>query len=153
MKQIQLSQNKVALIDDEDFEWLNQWKWTANKMRNKWYATRRTESREYIYMHRLILGITDPNIRGDHKDGDGLNNRRYNLRISTPAQNASNRGKNVNNKTGYKGVRYQADGYYIAEINKKYLGCFHSPEDAARAYDKAAKQYHGEFAYLNFPDS
>lgn len=154
MKEIQLTQGKVALVDDEDFDYLNQWKWHFSKG----YAARhkpRTEGHALIFMHCVIM--QSPRDKDtDHINGDRLDNRRKNLRICTRAQNIQNRGATIKNACGYKGVCFdKSRNKWSAEINtnKKriHLGRFDTPEDAARAYDAAARRLHGEFARLNFP--
>jgi hypothetical protein len=157
MKEIQLTQGKVALVSDRCFEYINQWKWHAH-FGDVWYAERNEGKwpfQKKIKMHRVIMGITDSDIKIDHIDGNGLNNQDENLRVCTHAQNLRNRKKPSNNTSGWKGVclignKYQAQ--ITAEGKVIYLGSFLTPEDAARAYDKAAKKYHKEFAYLNFPE-
>src|ERR1043165_3940616 len=90
----------------------------------------------------------------DHIDGNGLNNRRSNLRLATYAQSSMNRGRNIKNSSGYKGVDLK-DGKWRAEIQvsrkKVYLGRFSTPEEAYAAYCEAAKKYHGEFANFGGP--
>jgi hypothetical protein len=157
-KQIPLSQGKFAIVDDADYEWLNQWKWTADKSASSdtWYA-RRGEgrpSRKKSHMHRVIMNAPD-GMEVDHVNGDGLDNRRENLRICTRAQNAHNTGIHPRNTTGFKGVSRTRQGF-VAQmvINGKhiYIGTFKSPEEAAKAWDESAKKNHGEFARLNFQE-
>jgi hypothetical protein len=160
MKLIPLSQGLYAQVDDQDFEWLSKWKWSAVLKHNVWYAVRRPEKhgrRRTVYMHREIMGFPDGK-HIDHIDRDGLNNRRSNLRICSAAQNQRNRGKQVNNAAGHKGVSWNwQKRKWEARINargkRKFLGYFDSPEEAAFAYDRAAVQYYGEFAKLNFPNT
>jgi hypothetical protein len=100
-------------------------------------------------MHRVILGCPDI-LSVDHKDGDGLNNRRENLRLATQSQNMHNQRINRANKTGFKGVSlHKVSGKWIAQIGLKgktnYLGLFASPEEAHAAYCRASDQYHGDF--------
>lgn len=155
MKEIQLSQGKVALVNDEDFEWLNQWKWCAAKRGQTFYATRLAPGRKgAIHMHQLLVG--NGTQRVDHKDGNGLNNQRLNLRPATHQQNMFNQRTYKNNTSGYKGVTWQKDcGKWRAQIGmdgkKQYLGLFTNPEDAACAYDAKASELFGKFARLNFP--
>lgn len=156
MRMIPLTQGKFATVDDQDYDWLMQWKWCAyhDKKSNTWYATARIDvTRRMMPMHRLIMKAPD-GVEVDHKDRNGLHNWRDNLRECTSAQNKLNRGPFKTNTVGYKGV-YRLYGKYRAKIgiNKKqiHLGTFGTPEEAARAYDAAAKRLHGEFAYLNFP--
>jgi hypothetical protein len=156
MREIKLTQDKVALVDDEDFEYLNQWKWHAHKDGNNYYVERiirlpRGLKYQYVSMHRLIMN-TPKGMQTDHKDHDGLNNQKSNLRICTRSQNQMNR-KAIEATSKYKGVWYENGKIRSAiTINKEqvYLGYFNSEKDAAIAYDIAAKKYYGEFAYLNF---
>jgi len=109
-------------------------------------------------MHRQILGLTDSKIQGKHKNLNGLDNQRHNLRPATNSQNHANQGLRRNNKSGYKGVsackgRPQTPWVGMICVNYKsiVLGRFKTAEEAARAYDVAARKYFGEFARLNFP--
>lgn len=159
MKEIPLTQGKVALVSDHRYEWAMQWKWHAFFNGWKWYAVRKegTLFRKSFYMHRELMGITDPAVEVDHRDNDGLNNTDENLRVCTSSQNKFNRGKQSNNHSGYKGVSWiGSKKKYRARImiqGKDHLvGYFDDAITAARAYDRAAKQYHGDYAYLNFPE-
>src|SRR5689334_17780885 len=117
-KIIKLTQGKIALVDDEDFDFLNKWKWHANSngRKNIFYA-KRLDSNKIVSMHRVILSITDPKIIVDHKDGDGLNNQRSNLRIATPSQNNANRRPMGSSK--YLGVYYhKSSKKWKAQIGK-----------------------------------
>ena len=164
IKLIPLTKGKFAIVDAEDFEWLNQWKWYVVECDNKFYAARnewisgieRSKATKRIYMHRQILQVKK-GLEIDHVDGDSLNNCRFNLRLSTRSQNAANRGKQSNNKSGFKGVVLLKDQprnkkyLSIIRVNQKNisLGVFLTKEEAALAYNEAAKQYFGEFANFN----
>lgn len=159
MKEIKLNQWKknrpglVALVDDEDFESLNQYKWHAHKNKKSGYYAVRATPNGAIKMHRQILGLTDPKIFGEHGDRNGLNNQRNNLRIATNAQNCANTKANKNGtKSGYKGVN-NYKGKWIAKIgvhgSRLYLGSFDSKIKAAEAYNTAALLFFGKFARLN----
>jgi hypothetical protein len=158
MKQIPLTKGQIALVDDEDFEYLNQFKWCAVKARDTYYAIRSGYDKgrkPQIKMHRFISELADSNILCDHKDGNGLNNQKHNLRVSNKSQNGMNRGPQKNGTSKYKGVSWFAKANkWMAKItiNKKqmYIGCFNDIEDAAKAYDEKAKEIFGEFAWLNF---
>ena len=111
MKEIQLTQGKVALVDDEDYEYLNQWKWYANEWKGgKLYAVRNVrKNKQYIgyeSMHRLLSSNKDKKLVTDHINGNTLDNRKSNLRICTISENTKNRQIQKNNKSGFKGVRY-----------------------------------------------
>lgn len=158
MKRIPLTQRKFALVDDEDFEWLNRWKWFARETRELWYAGRfefENKKRKQIHMHRLIMK-TPSYLDVDHIDRNGLNNQKYNLRNCTRSQNQKNRKKQDNNTSGFMGVSWdKSRNKYKAKIklNGKTinLGRFQQALDAAKVYDQAAIKYHKEFATLNFP--
>jgi hypothetical protein len=155
MIEIPLSRGLVARIDDEDYALVSRHKWYAVKPYDTFYAATRIPDengrRVYVYMHRLILGLTDRHDQADHEDGDGLNNTRLNLRPCNNTQNSANKGRYKRNKSGFKGVSWHKGcGKWRAQIcvnrKKKYLGLFDAPEDAHAAYSKAAKELHGEFA-------
>ena len=142
----------IALVDDEDYEYINEWSWYAHRSDNMFYAVSRTKG-EYVFMHRIILGVSS-GVTIDHKDRDGLNNQKSNLRICSNAQNQQN--KIGWGKSGYKGVylvRYKENISYRAtiQVNKKqiHLGYFKTSEAAAIAYNNAALKYFGRFARIN----
>ena len=157
MKEIQLTQGKVALVDDDMYEYLNQWKWQVNKNGNKFYAITTLHINgkcKTTFMHRLISNNKNTKMHTDHINGDGLDNRKINLRICTHSQNLMNRGPQANNKTGYKGVSYDKNlNKFRATISingiNKNLGSYINLIDAARTYNAAALKYYGEFAKLN----
>jgi hypothetical protein len=155
MKEIELTQGKVAIVDDDDYEWLNQWKWHFH---NGYAVRTECEKRKFktISMHAQILGWSF-GVDVDHLDLNKLNNTRSNLRKCTHSQNQHNRSKYANNISGYKGVfwhKHEKKWQAAIKANGKiiYLGYYADAQDAARAYDAAALKYHGEFARLNFQD-
>jgi len=153
---------KIVLIDDEDYDLIKLYTWRANYVRGKFYAItticRHKQKPLTIKMHRLILGLTDPKIFVDHKDQDGLNNKRGNIRIATHAENNRNVKHTKRSVTGYKGVslytKDQMAGWYAVVLRKDrknyFGGYFKDPIEAAKKYDELAKIHHGEFAHLNF---
>jgi hypothetical protein len=153
-KLIPLSRGKVAIVDADDFVRLNKHKWYANRSPRTYYA-RGTINRKGARMHRQIL-TAPPHLVVDHINRNGLDNRKQNLRICTKLQNQHNRRPGRNGSSKYKGVRWsKRDKKFRAGItcNKKtyYLGMFDDEIDAAKAYDKKARELFGEYAYLNFP--
>ena len=159
MKEIPLTQGTFAIVDDEDYEWLNKYKWFLSISCSSAYATRsarREEGRQHtIFMHREILQC-DRGFVIDHKNGNHLDNRRSNLRVATRSQNAANAKKRRTGSSRYKGVAwYKPRKQWISQITRKGLssviGFFDDEIDAAKAYDAAALEEYGEFARPNFP--
>lgn len=154
-----LTQGRVALVDAEDYPHLRRWSWQWLSNDRCGYAVRqiRVNGRAItIYLHRQLLAAR-PGELVDHADGDGLNNQRFNLRLSTPTQNGANRAAPAR-AIPYRGVyRDKRRRNFFAAIsveNRCYrLGTFTTMEAAARAYDRAARQAFGRFARLNFPDA
>ena len=159
MREIALTQGKIAIVDDEDHEGLVCFPWVASLKRDRYYAQRTVgprRDRHTIAMHRVIVGAI-PGELVDHRDGNTLDNRRLNLRKCTPTQNQWNRHR-IWSKSGLKGVHRVDRGCnlkrpWAAEIciNGKnvHLGYFAFPEEAAIAYNRAAMIYFGEFANIN----
>jgi hypothetical protein len=150
MKEIELTQGKVAVIDDEDAESVSQRKWFYYNG----YAWAKFNGKA-VSLHRFIMNAL-PGELVDHADLDRLNCQRSNLRHCSYQQNRANARRNKVNKTGFKGVyptRRKQKPFRAAikfSGNTIYLGCFGTPEEAARAYDEKAKELFGEFARTNF---
>lgn len=152
-QKISLTRDKFAIVDDEDYEELNKYKWFCS---DKGYARRtgRINKRNVtIYMHLEIMCPPD-GYEVDHKDLDRLNNVRSNLRICSVSENSRNKGVRRNNTSGYKGVHCRRDTKkWVARIGingiRLYLGEFNSAIDAASAYNLKAVELHKEFAILN----
>lgn len=154
---------RVALVDDEDYELVSQYRWYlyegrprgAGRRSGPYALTRIWDGRkcQRLLMHTLIMGRKGI----DHRDHNGLNNQRYNLRPATPGQNARNSRTRVTPKSSrYKGVCLLESGlwraYIHADHKRRNLGDFVSEEEAAYAYDAAARELHGEFACPNFSE-
>lgn len=159
MRTIPLTRGHVALVDDEDFEALSQFKWGARRKDHLVYAVRKVRAGPYrqrdVLMHREILAAP----RGtdvDHINGNGCDNRRANLRAATREQNARNSRARTDGTSRFRGVSwYRPLERWRAALRGGgktiHVGYFHNEEEAARAYDDAARQHHGAFASLNFP--
>lgn len=162
-KEIKLTNSeKVVSVDDEDYEWLNQYEWFADK---DFYAKRKkvdSDGREWpsqIYMHRQILGLKKGNkLQVDHINQIKQDNHRLNLRTCTCAENMRNKSKLDGDFTSkYKGVLWSKDelawrAYIMLDLKFYSLGYFNDEATAAKAYDQAARYFHKEFASLNFPE-
>lgn len=164
MKTISLTQGKVALVDDNDFDRINAHKWQAVRGGRRWYAIRSSPKdsngkRKTIQMHRAVLDAS-PGVQVDHINHDSLLNIRENLRICTNTQNQYNRRKRLNGSSQFKGVihrKYPWGSRWRALIRVsgqlKHLGTCATEAAAAEMYDAAARRFFGPFAALNFPMS
>jgi len=153
MRSILLTQGYKVLVDDEDYEELSKYQWTYDSSTG--YAKRR-DGAETIRMHRYILNAPR-HLETDHKDGNGLNNSRSNLRLCTHTQNAMNRISRPGSSSIYKGVGWDKtrNKWVCRIVVEQYtynLGRYESEIQAAVFYDIAAVHFFGEFARLNFPE-
>jgi len=159
MKEIPLTQGKVALVDDEDYDRLmamGKWQFGKEYAIKTLYFGRDGNGKQIkktVLMHRIILNANDGDFV-DHKKGSRLNNQKENLRICTHANNMMNRKLHSNNSTGYKGVYIQKKtGMFYASISvggkQTHLGTFNTTIEAAKKYNEAAIYHYGEFASLN----
>lgn len=154
--QVILIKNHKILVDEEDFKKVSAYTWTITRGKYTSYAIA-TINGKTTSMHSLILNTSEGFV-SDHIDGNGLNNQKKNLRQATHSQNASNRqGPNRNNKSsGLRGVypiykNKKFTGYWKAKLGSAYLGYFSTPEEAAAAYNKAAREKYKDFSgKLNF---
>lgn len=157
MKKIPLTRGLSATVDDKDFSELNRHKWYAmwSKCTKSFYAVRkspRSDGHKTIIMARVILGLTDRNIKGDHINHDTLDNRRANLRPATASQNTQNRkGAQSNSATGELGVfPYIKTGKFQVQIRAngkvRHIGLFGTIPEAMAAREAASLKYHGEFS-------
>jgi hypothetical protein len=161
VKEIALTQGKAAIVDDEDFEFVSQFKWHAcGRGGSRWYARRKVGvlgQPVFLKLHNALV-TPGPAEVVDHINHDGLDNRRSNLRICTRQENGWNKLRPANNTSGFKGVSWHADRQLwraVVHISRrqKYIGSFDTAEQAARAYDTAAVALFGAFAHLNFPEA
>ena len=156
-KRIILTNGMIAVVDSDDYVRVSGFSWvpvSGRRGAKTTYAVTRSRIgrgvRVSTLMHRIIMNAP-LGILVDHRDGDGLNNRKSNLRLATNQQNLANRGKNRNNSSGYKGVRRaRSGGKWVARIKvggiEHHLGSYVSAAMAVSAYNAAAKKYFGEFA-------
>jgi len=157
MREISLSQGQVALVDDEDYYTLIQYKWFASKRKNKFYAYRNISingKHTNQYMHRLIMNATSKSGDVDHIDTNGLNNQKQNLRLCSTSQNNMNQLPQIGKTSAYKGVFW--DKYnkrFVCKIKLNgaivFIKYCRNEIDAAVAYNNAALKYFGEFARIN----
>ncbi len=163
MKIIPLTRGKIAIVNNSDFKWLSKRKWHAVRPTptgiERWYAVRVVGPKgRKLYMHKAIvarMGLP-PQRLCDHKDGDGLNNRRTNLRPCSAAQNVQNKRKQRGASSQFKGVNWdRKNKKWLVRLNHNrkccFSGRFRNEKSAAKAYDAAAKKFFGQFAKLNFP--
>jgi hypothetical protein len=160
MKKIPLTQGQFALVDDADYDWLMQWKWSSLKRKTGlFYAVRTDTQNKMVYMHRSI-NDTDGGFWTDHVNGNGLDNRRLNLRTCSKQQNAYNRRKTERETSSrYKGVSLYKRNHtnpWMARIKydgkSLHIGYYPTEADAARAYDIKALEMFGKYASVNFPE-
>jgi hypothetical protein len=166
MRKIKLTQGYVALVDDKDYQRVSQFKWSAHVTRNKNGSIKSLYAKRGVWLngsctarwlHRIVLQVSNPKVKVDHKNRNGLDCRRSNLRVATNSQNTSNTKLYSNSTSGFKGVhwnkQYSRWVAYIYVDNKRiHLGYFTSKREAAKARDLAAKQHHKQFAVLNLKE-
>ncbi len=162
-RRIPLTQGKYAMVDPDDYERLNKYKWQARRKERSFYATRsgwceRRGKRKIITMHRQVLPVPE-GMFVDHINHNGLDNRKANLRPATQTQNTYNRRRHRNKTSSkYKGIYWEkrSKKWLVImqhDFKRIKLGRFDDEEEAARAYDSAARIYQCEYAELNFKET
>lgn len=157
MKHLPIKNGVHTVVDDDVYEWAQHHTWYVNKLGYVFYyfyqtvGTTRRRRRETL--HRMILKA-QPNTIGDHIDGNKLDNRRANLRLVGKLENAWNRSRRSDSTSIYRGVCWDKVAQkWVARITcrgrRMLVGRYHDIDEAARAWNEAAKKYHGEFARLN----
>jgi len=151
---IPLTHGAVAIVDREDYQELNKYRWFLRTVRGHAYAARISNGTT-ILMHRVIMQPPEGMVV-DHIDGNGLNNRRRNLRVCTQGENGCN-SRPRRNRSGFRGVLERENGKYGVVVKFKgktyWGGVYDDPVEAAKARDKLARQLHGPYAWLNFPEA
>ena len=140
-----------ALVDEADFQMLSAYQWRAKYGHGRVYVAASCK-RVTIWMHRCIMGITDPGIPVDHRNGNGLDNQRSNLRVATTSNNGANQTLSKANTTGFKGAWFNGKSWYARLTVRQrhyYNGPFATAFEAALAYDRLAVEQFGEFAKTN----
>lgn len=151
LEQIKLTNNKVALIDSEDYKLVSKYKWYCSNNCGKLYAV--NKNKKVLYMHRLIISAPK-GYEVDHINGDGLDNRKSNLRLCSSSQNKYNQKISTINTSGFKGVTWNKNrNKWQSQIGcgkkYKYLGLFKDKHAAAKAYNEEASKLFGKFARVN----
>jgi hypothetical protein len=159
VREIPLTRGYVALVDDEDYDRVSQFKWRAqpvavNGATANHYAITSLSGRT-VFLHRFILNAPR-GMEVDHRNRNGIDCRRNNIRLATTAQNQANRGRTQANRSGYKGVSWSEQRRkWLVQITcngeRRHVGRFDDPTEAALAYDRAARDAFGAFARLNYP--
>jgi hypothetical protein len=139
------------MVDDSDYEFLNQFDWTYYKRKKRLEYAIAWINGKSVRMHKLIMGLPpEPGLTVDHINGDRLDNRRMNLRWATRQQQCANRSKIEGSSSKYRGVYWDShEKIWRAEISGRKLGCYYDEVEAAKVYNKIAKKRYGEFAKLN----
>jgi hypothetical protein len=160
-RKIRLTEGKLTIVDPDDYYRLSDFDWLTCGRDDNLYAARVIRSQtgrlKTILMHRELLNAPD-NFLVDHRNTSSLDNRRSNLRLATPSQNSCNcRRDKSNTYSRFRGVSFsKRKKKWFSTIRnqgrKLWLGYFDNDLDAAKAYDEAARKYHGDFARLNFAD-
>jgi len=160
MKKIKLTQGFHAIVDNDDYKYLNQFKWHVLNNKNRPHLTKyarrykgkKNGKRIYITMHQEIMNLKNIKFEIDHKDRNGLNNQKNNLRKCTRSQNQANTGRRIGSKSTFKGV-YSRGIKYVSQKRHNgrivYLGIFERELDAVAKYNEYVKKLHGEFSLLN----
>jgi hypothetical protein len=160
-RRIYLGEGEWAILDQQDYYRLCNFKWHVNGTNGKFYAVRQikvdNKHTKRMYLHREIMNAPKGFVV-DHKDGNSFDNRRVNLRLATRSQNSCNKRKRANTSSQFIGIYWdKAKRKWVARIKyqgkSRMIGNFVDEIEAAKAYDEAAKKYHREFARLNFPET